>query len=187
MKLTNKKKAELFDQLNRMILNDEVRILFHAGPNASGKNLDRKIFGCTSYVASAFKCSNTGYASLLTDPMGTIDFAMKESKKEQNYAQKTMYLIKEKNPTKNKVYLMLNRRNGYVKIGRTIHNPELRERTLQSEDPDIELILSIECDKEAEPFLHDLFKEKRLRGEWFNLSMSDIELAVSFMNFFGVN
>ena len=43
------------------------------------------------------------------------------------------------NSKENRIYLMFNSRNGYTKIGRSI-NPKLREKTLQGEEPEIEMI-----------------------------------------------
>lgn len=68
--------------------------------------------------------------------------------------------------------------NDFYKIGIS-NNPEYREKTLQSEKPTIEMI----CCKEypirtiAEAFeaaLHKTFADKRIRGEWFSLTQTDI-------------
>lgn len=71
-----------------------------------------------------------------------------------------------------KTYLILNNRNKYVKIGKSL-NVLKRERTLQSEEPDLTLIYYTDEDVETE--LHREYKHKRLRGEWFNLSEKDID------------
>jgi len=76
------------------------------------------------------------------------------------------------------VYLMKDETNGYHKIGIS-NKPEYRERTLQSEKPTIALL----CAKEfptriiaeaIEAALHKAFCEKRIRGEWFDLSDKDV-------------
>ena len=76
------------------------------------------------------------------------------------------------------VYLMKDESNGYHKIGIS-NKPEYRERTLQSEKPTIVLL----CAKEfptriiaeaIEAALHKAFCEKRIRGEWFDLSDKDV-------------
>lgn len=76
------------------------------------------------------------------------------------------------------VYLMHDTTNDYYKIGIS-NNPEYREKTLQSEKPTIEMI----CCKEypirsiAEAFeaaLHKTFAGKRIRGEWFSLTQTDV-------------
>jgi hypothetical protein len=71
------------------------------------------------------------------------------------------------------VYLMRNRRNGFVKIGLSA-NPSYREGTLQAEEPEVELLFSYPGNQEIEEGLHLMFSNKRLRGEWFALSKADI-------------
>lgn len=73
-----------------------------------------------------------------------------------------------------KVYVMFDMNTGYYKIGRS-SNPEYRERTLQSEKPTIKLMFYNDARMKDEKVLHDKFKDKRIRGEWFDLSGSDIE------------
>jgi len=72
------------------------------------------------------------------------------------------------------IYLIHNKRNGYYKIGMS-KNPKVRERTLQAEEPDLEIIYKCLCSSLMERKLHDMFKAKRLRGEWFRLSTEDVE------------
>lgn len=76
------------------------------------------------------------------------------------------------------VYLMVDTANNFYKIGMS-NRPGYREHTLQSEKPTIELL----CAKvyptrviaEAiESALHKAFASKRIRGEWFNLSLEDV-------------
>jgi hypothetical protein len=69
-------------------------------------------------------------------------------------------------------YLMKNKRNGLYKIGKSV-NPRVRERTLQSEDPDI--ILVKKWDYEIESYLHKEYSDYRVRGEWFNLTPIQVE------------
>jgi hypothetical protein len=76
------------------------------------------------------------------------------------------------------VYLMTDTTNGYHKIGIS-NNPKYRERTLQSEKPTIELLCAKQYPSRTiaeaiEGALHKAFGEKRLRGEWFNLSDQDV-------------
>lgn len=84
------------------------------------------------------------------------------------------------------VYLMHDTTNGFYKIGIS-NNPEYREKTLQSEKPTIELV----CCKEypirsiAEAFesaLHKVFSNKRIRGEWFTLTESDVMILKKTLN-----
>jgi len=84
------------------------------------------------------------------------------------------------------VYLMLNRRNGYFKIGKSKNSRTLkiREKTLQSEEPDM-IIVGLWIVKENyEKILHMEFKDKRLRGEWFNLDETDLDFLHNKMKKF---
>jgi Meiotically up-regulated gene 113 len=74
------------------------------------------------------------------------------------------------------VYLMLNLRNGFVKIGKS-KKPKHREKTLQSEEPEIVLLCAYWTDPDMEQELHSYFSDKRVRGEWFHLSPEEIEVA----------
>ena len=79
------------------------------------------------------------------------------------------------------VYLMHNKTNGYYKIGKS-NNPKFRERTLQSQEPDVELIAKWEVDSNEEKLLHKKFKDKRVRGEWFALDEEDVNYIEEYMN-----
>lgn len=78
------------------------------------------------------------------------------------------------------IYLMLDRINGYIKIGYS-KNPEYREKTLQSELPDIEMIFQSKGTMKIEKLLHKSFNHKRIRGEWFNLDSSDIDAIRTYI------
>lgn len=76
------------------------------------------------------------------------------------------------------VYLMKDETNGYHKIGIS-NRPEYRERTLQSEKPTIVLLCAKKYPSRIiaeaiEAALHKAFWEKRIRGEWFDLSDKDV-------------
>ncbi len=72
------------------------------------------------------------------------------------------------------IYLMLNKKSGSIKIGRS-KNPSFREKTLQAEQPDLELISIWEAPKKVENELHKKYSDKRIRGEWFNLTFNDLK------------
>lgn len=77
--------------------------------------------------------------------------------------------------TKRHIYLMKCNRNGLYKIG-VSNNPKFREKTLSSEDPSIQLVGSwanLSCNERA---WHEYFKHHRVRGEWFNLTKTQVEL-----------
>lgn len=78
------------------------------------------------------------------------------------------------------VYLMHDLKNGYHKIGIS-KTPKYREKTLQSEKPTIELVCSKEYPSRKiaeaiEAALHKVYEENRIRGEWFELSDSDVAI-----------
>ncbi len=79
-----------------------------------------------------------------------------------------------------KTYLMRDLNTGLTKIGKSI-SPSVRERTLQSEKPTISLFKISDSPIERE--LHELFRIKRVRGEWFNLADEDIEYVIAKYNF----
>jgi len=70
-----------------------------------------------------------------------------------------------------KTYVMIDHNTGFYKIGKSKNAIE-REKTLASEKPTIELVLV--CENNIETNLHKKFREKRIRGEWFDLQADDI-------------
>jgi hypothetical protein len=66
-----------------------------------------------------------------------------------------------------KTYLIKDLGTGLYKIGFS-SNPIKREKTLQSEKPNIKMIKVF--DKNIEKQLHLNYKDFRVRGEWFNLN-----------------
>jgi hypothetical protein len=69
-------------------------------------------------------------------------------------------------------YLMRDNRNGLIKIGKSI-TPGKREKTLQSEEPEIVMFAFLE--QNIESLLHKRYKQHRVRGEWFSLTTTQIE------------
>lgn len=78
------------------------------------------------------------------------------------------------------LYLMRDTRTGLYKIGRA-KNPAYREKTLQSDNPLIEIIKQWPGTITDESDLHDRFKKKRVRGEWFNLNESDLDVILNLL------
>lgn len=77
------------------------------------------------------------------------------------------------------IYLMRHN-NGLTKIGIS-NNPKAREKTLQAEDPRLEIIFKAESDNTTERRLHDIFREVRVRGEWFDLMPHHIDWIMFFL------
>lgn len=69
--------------------------------------------------------------------------------------------------SKKLTYIMHDSATGLFKIGRS-SNPSVREKTLQSEKPTIDLVSVFDMDIEAQ--LHEEYKDYRVRGEWFCLT-----------------
>lgn len=86
----------------------------------------------------------------------------------------------QRDPVATFIYLMKCHRTGLIKIGRS-KKPAFRERTLQSEKPDIELIRQWGATEDIEAHLHAHFDASRVRGEWFQLTEKDIDWIGSFM------
>lgn len=77
------------------------------------------------------------------------------------------------------VYVMQDRIRGPYKIGRS-DNPLFREKTLQAEIPVIEVIEAWYTDADDEKRLHKMFQGYRLRGEWFYLTLEQIQAIREF-------
>lgn len=103
---------------------------------------------------------------------------MAKEVEEQNAAEEAERLRRSGFPTF--IYIMQDMRNGAYKIGRSI-TPGKRERTLQSEVPEIVLRFSIPADEIHEKNLHDYFEAKNLRGEWFALEPNDLIWVISYL------
>ena len=78
------------------------------------------------------------------------------------------------------VYLMEDLRNKKFKIGKS-KTPGKRERTLQSEVPQVVMRFSIPAEEAREKELHNHFDVKRIRGEWFELNEDELAWLISFL------
>jgi len=76
---------------------------------------------------------------------------------------------------------MFNTKNGLVKIGRSI-NPSHREKTLQGEDPKTFILNAWKADISIEKKLQQRFDDRRIRGEWFDLTIKNILEIKDFMD-----
>ena len=75
----------------------------------------------------------------------------------------------KRNKRQTNIYLILNKRNGFVKIGAS-RDPVFREATLQSEEPELQLLKSWPGLYQDEEDLHNIYSQYRVRGEWFALT-----------------
>ncbi len=72
------------------------------------------------------------------------------------------------------VYLMQDEHTGLYKIGKS-SNLNYRERTLAAQIPKIKMIHSFLEGENNEKQLHKKYQNKRIRGEWFNLTQEDVQ------------
>lgn len=84
------------------------------------------------------------------------------------------------NDGESKIYLMYDRREDKVKIGRTKKKLEMRlkgvsESTIRANDPMINILTAWIAPPELETILQEKFKIKNIRGEWFDLRAADLE------------
>jgi hypothetical protein len=123
-----------------------------------------------------------GGVMMSTAPRGIVNVILVEHKEFYREFFNNNFKI-EKKENSEYVYLMVNSYTGYIKIG-TSKNPRYREKTLHSQEPTISLIAQWRCDKKVEKELHEKFKNKRVRGEWFRLQLSDLkEIETSMSNY----
>ena len=102
----------------------------------------------------------------------------------------TVLEVKNKKTKSGFIYLVKEKQEGNVKIGRSV-NLNDRVRTFEVKMPfPIEEEYSFECFDyvRSERLLHKHFSDKRVRGEWFSLSDSDIEMIKnhSFLDGLGI-
>jgi hypothetical protein len=106
--------------------------------------------------------------------MDRLDFYRKQFANIENDSEKYSSID-------NFIYLMVDNTNGLIKIGRS-KTPFYREGTLQSKEPQTHLFSYWRAPKEVENELHRKFKKKRVRGEWFRLTISDLDEIKFYMH-----
>ena len=83
-----------------------------------------------------------------------------------------------KRPATGFVYAMSCRTHRFIKIGFS-KNPTVREQTLQGENPDHLMELSLPGTKSDETKIHRLLAAHRVRGEWFELPLDHIKSVIT--------
>jgi hypothetical protein len=102
-------------------------------------------------------------------------FRIEQEENARQWNERARYLDSQpRERQKTFIYVMLDKRSGYYKIGRS-KDPKYRERTLQSETPEIEMLFHFDGYPNQEKALHAKYAEKRIRGEWFELAEQDLE------------
>jgi hypothetical protein len=78
-----------------------------------------------------------------------------------------------------KTYIIKDCNNGFYKIGKS-KNPAYREKTLQSEKPNIKIVKIFNSD--IEKILHNTYNKQRIRGEWFSLNNIQLKHICNLYN-----
>lgn len=102
----------------------------------------------------------------------TIRFAQAE--RDKRVAAKTK---KAPKPQPGYIYLIKGVNTQWYKIGKTI-DPTARIKAFNTQGPfrcEFVRLFEVEDTRKSEAKLHDLFREKRVEGEWFNLDQTDVE------------
>lgn len=110
-------------------------------------------------------------------PIGQEALLQQQREEELNAALEVRF---EKSVYDTFVYLMEDLRNDHIKIGYS-KTPEKRERTLQSEQPEMVLRFAIPAEKEEEWRLHNRFAASQVRGEWFDLNACEVYEAITYL------
>lgn len=113
-----------------------------------------------------------------------VNILLRDSEQEMTdeFEMKGRYAIPAKQPKKviYKTYIIKDEHTHLLKIGRS-KDISKRYKTLQSTAPLLKLIMKSEND--CEKILREKFKDKRVRGEWFKLEKSALDLLLSEFNF----
>jgi hypothetical protein len=156
---------QILDMINQGVKDDEIwlNFLFQANQNGAPTMFIKvTTFGSSSYCKLFEFIHNC-----------VMEEKRKQDELKQQEENKLQFKEKRSKISLKQVYLMRNNLTNHYKIGRS-NNPEYRERTLQSQEPDVELLFSCHESIITEKELHDLFDHKRIRGEWFDLNANDV-------------
>lgn len=157
----------LFGFLNDLVQKEELWITPILKEDASGR-----IRMFVEVNPGPFNYASQQVFKLLHDSI--LDNKQKEQEEMERENAAAAKAYKERKTIRNsKVYLMVNNQTNNYKIGRSA-NPEFRERTLQSQEPDVTLLFYCPEEVISERDLHDMFADKRVRGEWFALDSNDV-------------
>lgn len=159
--------------LSELIRNDVIKLMIGAGHRFPDDLESYSSSSCWSLAATSFvDCLE----DLDKDPIDVVmDIDSLALNSISEFTKRNSGIKKRKPEKSGNVYLMLNERNGYIKIGFTTGRPEHREHTLQSQEPEIKLINIFRGRTiNDERNLHRIYDHKRVRGEWFNLNQEEV-------------
>ncbi len=93
-------------------------------------------------------------------------------------------------PTKPGIYLVMDA-TGYVKIGRSDVNMKNRVKSIKTDNPSSSVLQVYPMrdghQVDAEKLLHTTFRERRIRGEWFDLGSNPIYLVETALKELGIS
>lgn len=155
-----------FEYLNEQVQLGSVEIDFLAKESKGG-------------IAELYVKISSGPWSIGFNEIVGLMLRAQEEKREQERLEREQREEQERRNQEKKaskqrfVYLMRNNLTGKHKIGKSI-DPTFREKTLQSQEPDVTLLFYCSEEIITEKYLQEIFAEKRVRGEWFDLDSNDI-------------
>ena len=90
--------------------------------------------------------------------------------------------LKENNRKQGYVYFIQDKKNGFIKVGRT-NNVKKRMSQLSSSNNNLELLKVIKTDNAPlwEKELHKFYKNKKQFREWFSLNKNEIEQGLVYL------
>lgn len=164
-----------FTQLVDSVMIDRVTLKFYSAYAPHSLEEMRRIRDKLSEYLERFDSDELAYQAEIEI------YREKERKRHEEESQKDWgefhkKMQNQKKPGERKtgfVYLARNERNGMTKIGFS-NNPRQREKTLQSEEPEIHIFHKWRGCWVDEQATHVKFSDSRVRGEWFNLSKSQV-------------
>lgn len=146
-------------------------------------SLDYKYYDGEPYINSMYFESKYWIPSFFTN---SIHFVIKKLD-ELHYSiyflenvEDMLNIFSEKKEKPNRKTYLIKDGLGFTKIGKA-RSPKFREKTLSSQVPTIELFAI--CEDDIESKLHKKYSKYKVRGEWFDLSVSLIKSIIEDNNF----
>lgn len=175
-------------------LDDRIKYKWRGGSWASYESLVRHIFEESSVTECNWKAA-MHIAGFIDEVLSSIcrgfqvslaEYIESQQIEKKNYEADILkryaeiYEPKQRKRRGGYVYLMKHS-SGLIKIGYSC-NPKNREKTLQAEDPSVHLLFTCKGSTEKEFRIHRICSDKRVRGEWFNLTNSQVDWIVFICN-----
>lgn len=98
------------------------------------------------------------------------------------YRPQSEIIKNEKKVTSGFIYIAKCNHTNYYKIGYSVKNTKYRIAQLKTANPTLELYISIAVKNILfEKELHKIFEEKKVRGEWFNLDLEELNYIKNYL------